>query len=74
MLGARLNQSWVFHGSGDHGEPGGIDCDVPKHGGQNENNRGNQVEHLAWLALGADRCKMILAIAWQAHHLQIEEP
>ena len=37
---------------------------------KNENNGGNQVEHLAWLALEADRCEIILALAWHARELE----
>ena len=38
--------------------------------GSSDNNRGNQVEHVAWLALEADRCDVIVAMA---HHARIIE-
>ena len=38
--------------------------------GASDNNRGNQAEHLAWLALEADRCDIIVAMA---HHARIIE-
>ena len=34
--------------------------------GDSENNRGNQAEHLAWLALEADRCDIIVAMSHNA--------
>ena len=33
------------------------------------NNIGNSVEHLAWLLLEADRCDIILALAWHARQM-----
>ena len=42
------------------------------HYGSSFNNRGNQSEYLAWLALEADRCDIVLAMALHARNIQHE--
>ena len=42
--------------------------------GSSDNNRGNQTEHLAWLALEADRCDILLAMAYHARNIEQEQP
>ena len=44
-----------------------------RHYGDSENNRGNQAEHLAWLALEADRCDIIIAMAHHARVIEIQK-
>ena len=38
--------------------------------GSSDNNRGNQVEHIAWLALEADRCDIVVAMAHHARRIE----
>ena len=42
--------------------------------GSSDNNRGNQTEHLAWLALEADRCDILLAMAYHARNIEQAQP
>ena len=40
--------------------------------GSSDNNRGNQSEHIAWLALEADRCDIVVAMAYHASKIDTE--
>ena len=42
--------------------------------GSSDNNRGNQSEHIAWLALEADRCDIVVAMAYHASKIEHEPP